>query len=50
MSVLQLRKSFALWRIYPHLFFLFCFEEMAKLVHLVSPGWQDAKQIAFDQC
>jgi membrane-associated phospholipid phosphatase len=34
---------------YPHLFFLFCFEEMAKLVHLVSPGWQDAKLIAFDQ-
>jgi membrane-associated phospholipid phosphatase len=34
---------------YPHLFFLFCFEEMGKLVHLVSPGWQDAKLIAFDQ-
>ncbi len=34
---------------YPHLFFLFCFEEMAKLVHLFSPGWQDAKLIAFDQ-
>jgi membrane-associated phospholipid phosphatase len=33
---------------YPHLFFLFCFEEMGKLVHLVSPGWQDAKLIAFD--
>lgn len=33
---------------YPHLFFLFCFEEMAKLVHLVQPGWQDAKLIAFD--
>ena len=33
---------------YPHLFFLFCFEEMAKLVHLFSPGWQDAKLIAFD--
>jgi hypothetical protein len=31
------------------LFFLFCFEEMAKLVHLFSPGWQDAKLIAFDQ-
>jgi len=25
----------------PHLFFLFCFEEMAKLVHLFSPGWQE---------
>jgi membrane-associated phospholipid phosphatase len=34
---------------YPHLFFLFCFEELAKLVHLFSPGWQDAKLIAFDQ-
>jgi len=34
---------------YPHLFFLFCFEEMAKLVHLVQPGWQDAKLIAFDR-
>jgi membrane-associated phospholipid phosphatase len=33
---------------YPHLFFLFCFEELAKLVHLVNPGWQDAKLIAFD--
>ena len=34
---------------YPHLFFLFCFEEMGKLVHLVTPAWQDAKLIAFDQ-
>lgn len=34
---------------YPHLFFLFCFEEMGRLVHLVSPGWQDAKLIKFDQ-
>jgi membrane-associated phospholipid phosphatase len=33
---------------YPHLFFLFCFEELGVLVHLVSPGWQDAKLIAFD--
>jgi membrane-associated phospholipid phosphatase len=37
------------WRCwYPHLFFLFCFEEMGRLVHLVQPGWQDAKLIAFD--
>jgi membrane-associated phospholipid phosphatase len=37
------------WRYwYPHLFFLFCFEEMGRLVHLVQPGWQDAKLIAFD--
>jgi membrane-associated phospholipid phosphatase len=34
---------------YPHLFFLFCFEEMGKLMHLVQPGWQDAKLIAFDR-
>ena len=34
---------------YPHLFFLFCFEELEKLVHLVRLGWQDAKLIAFDQ-
>src|SRR5713101_2656202 len=33
---------------YPHLFFLFCFEELGALVHLVSPRWQDAKRIAFD--
>src|SRR5437899_7235749 len=28
--------------------FSVCFEEMSKLVHLVSPGWQDARLIAFD--
>jgi membrane-associated phospholipid phosphatase len=33
---------------YPHLFFLFCFEELGKLAHLANPGWQDAKLIAFD--
>lgn len=33
---------------YPHLFFLFCFEELGALVHLVSPRWQDAKLIAVD--
>jgi membrane-associated phospholipid phosphatase len=33
---------------YPHLFFLFCFEELGLLVHLVSPSWRDAKLIAFD--
>ncbi len=42
-------KFWHFWRHwYPHLFFLFCFEEMGKLVHLVNPGWQDAKLIAFD--
>ena len=34
---------------YPHLFFIFCFEEMGKLAHLVQPVWQDAKLIAFDR-
>src|SRR5882762_7727332 len=33
---------------YPHLFFLFCFEELGALVHMVLPRWQDAKLIAFD--
>jgi len=33
---------------YPHLFFLFCFEELGQLVHMISPGWKDAKLIAFD--
>jgi membrane-associated phospholipid phosphatase len=33
---------------YAHLFFLFCFEELAYLVHLIRPGWQDAKLIAAD--
>jgi membrane-associated phospholipid phosphatase len=33
---------------YPHLFFLFCFEELGVLVHLISPRWQDAKLIVFD--
>lgn len=33
---------------YPHLFFLFCFEELAYLMTLVTPRWQDAKLIAFD--
>jgi membrane-associated phospholipid phosphatase len=45
--------SYKFWRFwrhwYPHLFFLFCFEEMGKLVHLVNPGWEDAKLIAFDR-
>src|SRR5713101_8141299 len=42
-------KFWHFWRHwYPHLFFLVCFEELGKLVHLVSPGWQDAKLIAAD--
>lgn len=43
-------KFWRFWRHwYPHVFFLFCFEEMGKLVHLVEPGWQDAKLITVDQ-
>ena len=43
------QKFWHFWRHwYPHLFFLFCFEELRKLVHLVSPGWQDARLIAAD--
>jgi membrane-associated phospholipid phosphatase len=45
--------STSFWRFwrhwYPHIFFLFCFEELGKLVHLVNPGWEDAKLIAFDR-
>jgi membrane-associated phospholipid phosphatase len=33
---------------YPHLFFLFCFEELGHLVLLISPHWQDARLIALD--
>ena len=33
---------------YPHLFFLFCFEELGYLMTLFTPNWQDAKLIAFD--
>jgi membrane-associated phospholipid phosphatase len=43
------QKFWHFWRHwYPHLFFLFCFEELGALMHLVSPRWQDAKLIAFD--
>jgi membrane-associated phospholipid phosphatase len=42
-------KFWFFWRLwYPHLFFLFCFEQLGKLVHLVSPAWQDAKLISAD--
>jgi len=33
---------------YPHLFFLFCFEELGHLMTLFTPQWQDAKLLAFD--
>ena len=42
-------KFWHFWRHwYPHLFFLFCFEELARLVHLVPWSWQDRKLIAAD--
>ncbi len=42
-------RNLHFWRHwYPHLFFLFCFEEMGRLVHLIYPGWHDTKLIAFD--
>jgi membrane-associated phospholipid phosphatase len=44
------QKFWHFWRYwYPHLFFLFCFEELGYLMHLVTREWQDAKLIAFDQ-
>jgi membrane-associated phospholipid phosphatase len=44
-----MQKLFHFWRHwYPHLYFLFCFEELGRLAHLVQPGWQDTKLIAFD--
>ena len=43
-------KFWYFWRRwYPHLFFLFCFEEMSRLVHLVNPGWEDSRLLAFDR-
>jgi len=48
-SLTLTQRFWHFWRHwYPHLFFLFCFEELGALVHLVSPRWQDAKLIAFD--
>jgi len=45
-----LSRFWHFWRHwYPHLFFLFCFEEMSHLVHLVNPGWVDAKLLVFDR-
>lgn len=43
-------KWWHFWRYwYPHVFFLFCFEELGQLVHLFNPVWQDAKLIAFER-
>jgi membrane-associated phospholipid phosphatase len=48
-SVCPTLRFWHFWRCwYPHLFFLFCFEELGRLVHLVQPGWQDAKLMSFD--
>jgi membrane-associated phospholipid phosphatase len=49
-NVQSTRKVWHFWRYwYPHLFFLFCFEELGYLMHLVMPEWQDAKLLAFDR-
>jgi membrane-associated phospholipid phosphatase len=38
------------WRYwYPHLFFLFCFEELGHFMRLIQPDWQDAHLIALDR-
>jgi membrane-associated phospholipid phosphatase len=43
------QRMWHFWRHwYPHLFFLFCFEELGYLMRLVTPAWQDPKLIAFD--
>jgi membrane-associated phospholipid phosphatase len=46
------RRSSAVLRFvrhwYPQAFFLFCFEELHYLVHLVFPGWCDRWLIGFD--
>jgi membrane-associated phospholipid phosphatase len=34
---------------YPQAVFLFCFEELRVLVHLIQPVWQDAALIRFDR-
>jgi membrane-associated phospholipid phosphatase len=48
-SATRTQKFWHFWRHwYPHLFFLFCFEELAHLVHLIIPTWQDARLIAAD--
>jgi membrane-associated phospholipid phosphatase len=33
---------------YPHLFFLFCFEELAHLMTLFTPHWQDPRLMGLD--
>lgn len=42
-------KWWHFWRHwYPHLLFLFCFEELAYLMTLATPMWRDSKLIAAD--
>src|SRR6266704_1084158 len=41
-------KFWHFWRHwYPHLFFLFCFEELGKLAHLATPARNDFMQFAY---
>jgi hypothetical protein len=49
-QIFSTERFWYFWRHwYPHLFFLFCFEELGALVHLISPQWQDSKLITFDR-
>ena len=49
-QIFSVESFWHFWRHwYPHLFFLFCFEELSVLVHLISPQWQDSKLMAFDR-
>src|SRR5215470_17826043 len=48
-GVLWTTRFWHFWRHwYPHLFFVFCFEELGQLVHLFDSRWQDPLLIAFD--
>jgi membrane-associated phospholipid phosphatase len=47
--IFSAKRFWHFWRHwYPHLFFLFCFEELGVLMHLITPQWQDQRLIAFD--
>lgn len=49
-EIVSVESFWHFWRHwYPHLFFLFCFEELSVLVHLTSTQWQDSKLMAFDR-
>ena len=45
---LQVRAMSWVRNWYPQLMFLFCFEELRILVHLIYPDWRDSVLISFD--